>query len=311
MKSPLMSRRSFLQTTAMATTALAAGACHTAPADPPWTIGCFNRPWMQKFGSHIQPVDTEQPANWGFDVALKGVKAAGYHTIGLLTPMPDDPFIGSQATEEYLTGLKQKIADSGLTANMGALHVKPELPLDQAIEDAHQQMDHAHFLNLTWLLTFGVEKREYYDQYYKIMADAADYSHHLKMKLVMKPHGGSSGTAEEIERCLREVNRPNFKIWYDAGNIIYYEGKDPVEQLKPIAQYVTGFCAKDCGGRRSEVMIQFGEGKVDFAGIFKVLKSAGFNGPIFVECAGGKTFTEVTDDARANRLFLEKTLAAI
>ena len=58
-------------------------------------------------------------------------------------------------------------------------------------------------------------------------------------------------------------------------------------------------------------MIQFGAGKVDFPAVFKELKKAGFNGPTFVECAGGRTFAEVTDNARANRLFLEKVFAAI
>jgi sugar phosphate isomerase/epimerase len=84
-----------------------------------------------------------------------------------------------------------------------------------------------------------------------------------------------------------------------------------VEELKPIVQYVTGFCAKDCTGEKGDVMIQFGAGQVDFTAVFKELKQGGFNGPVYVECAGGKTFTEVTDDARANRLFLEKVIAEI
>ena len=84
------------------------------------------------------------------------------------------------------------------------------------------------------------------------------------------------------------MNRPNFKIWYDAGNIIYYTGKDPVEQLKPIVQYVTGFCAKDCDHQKGDVFVQFGQGKVDFPAVFGELKKAGFDGPVMVECAAGR-----------------------
>jgi sugar phosphate isomerase/epimerase len=312
MKTPVLPRRAFLQTAALAATALATGACYMMAKGPSsWPIGCFNRPWMQKSGTKRQPLDTPQPANWGFDVALKGIKQAGYGTAGLLTPMPEESFIGSQATDEYLTDLKKRIADSGLIVNMGALHVKPGLPLEEAIRDTRRQIDHARFLNLEWLLTFGVDEKEHYETYYKMMADAADYAEQAKMKLVLKPHGGGSGASEEIRRCLGRVNRPNFKVWYDAGNIVYYTGKDPVEELKPIVQYVTGFCAKDCTGEKGDVMIQFGAGRVDFAAIFKELKKAGFNGPTFVECAGGQTFAEVTDKARANRQFLEKVFAAI
>jgi len=311
MTTPVLSRRAFLQTTALATTALATSAYPAMAAGSSWPIGCFNRPWMQKFGSRTQTLNMLEPANWGFDVALDSIRLAGYTTAGLLTPMPDEPFIGSASSDWYLTNLKGRIARSGLAVTMGALHVKPELPLADAIRDTRRQIDHAQFLNLQWLLTFGVDKKEDYEKYYKIMADAADYAQQAKMKLVMKPHGGSSGTAEEIQRCLSQVNRPNFKIWYDAGNIVYYEGKDPVEELKPIAQYVTGFCAKDCTGKSGEVMIQFGTGKVDFTAVFRELKKAGFNGPTFVECAGGRTMAEVTLGAQANRQFLERVFAAI
>jgi len=111
---------------------------------------------------------------------------------------------------------------------------------------------------------------------------------------------------------MKKVGHPNFRIWYDAGNIIHYTGKDPVEELKPIVQYVTGFCAKDCGEPKGEVMIQFGAGKVDFAGVFKVLKSAGFDGPIMVECCAVAETPEATAaNARANREFLEKVLASV
>jgi sugar phosphate isomerase/epimerase len=111
---------------------------------------------------------------------------------------------------------------------------------------------------------------------------------------------------------LKAVGHPNFKIWYDAGNIIFYTGKDPVKELEPIVEHVTGFCAKDCAAQKSEVMIQFGEGKVDFAGVFKKLKAAGFNGPIMVECCKiGATAQETTENARANRVFLEKVLASV
>jgi sugar phosphate isomerase/epimerase len=310
MKTSAMPRRAFLQTTALATTALAAGACHTFAGGSSRPIGCFNRPWMQKFGPKV-PLDTPQPANWGFDVALKGIRQAGYKTGGLLTPMPEEPFIGPQATDEYLTNLKKRIAGAGVAVNMGALHLKPELPLEEAIRDVRRQIDHAQFLNLEWLLTFGVDEKEHYEKYCKMMADAADYAEQAKVKLVLKPHGGGSGASEEIRRCLGRVNRPNFKVWYDAGNILYYTGKDPVEELKPIVQYVTGFCAKDCTGEKGGVMIPFGAGRVDFIAVFKELKKAGFNGPTFVECAGGQTFAEVTASARANRLFLEKVFAAI
>ena len=261
-----------------------------------WPIGCFNRPWT----------------TWSYDAALKQIKAAGYQTTGLLTATKDEPFIGASATPEYLARLKQRIADSGLTATMGALRSRHNIPLDESIKEVRRQIENAETLALTSVLSFGVDKPDEYGHYYKVMSDAAAYAQERRIKLVMKPHGGSSGASDEIVTVMKAVRHSNFKIWYDAGNIIYYTGRDPVEELKPIAQHVTGFCAKDCGAVKGDVMIQFGTGKVNFAAVFATLKAAGFAGPIMVECCTvGATAEETMANARANRVFLEDVLARV
>ncbi len=261
-----------------------------------WTVGCFNRPWTK----------------WSYDECLDGIKAAGYKVTGLLSRTRQDPFTGSDATPEYLAALKQKLAARGLKANMTALRVRADQPFEVAQKDLRQQIDNAQFLKLEHLLTFGVDKPSEYDNFYKLMSDAAAYAKERKLKLVMKPHGGASGASDEIVAVIKKVSHPNFKIWYDAGNIIHYTGKDPVEELKPIIQHVTGFCAKDCATVKGEVMIQFGTGKVDFKGVFAALKAGGYKGPIMVECCTvGATPAETTANAKANREFLEKVLASI
>ncbi|MEO6181968.1 MAG: sugar phosphate isomerase/epimerase, partial [Verrucomicrobiota bacterium] len=151
-----------------------------------------------------------------------------------------------------------------------------------------------------------------YENYYKLMADGAAYAQERGIKLVLKPHGGGSGASEEILRCMEKVKHPNLKVWYDAGNIIYYTGKDPLEQLKPIAQHVTGFCAKDCEKPKGNVMRTFGTGKVDFRAVFTELKKAGFNGPVMVECCElGDTPEIIAANARKNREFLEPLFASL
>ena len=261
-----------------------------------WPIGCFNRPWTQ----------------WPFDDTLKSVKAAGYSMTGLLTRTKLDPFIASDAAPEYLEGLKRAIAASGITANMAALRSRHDIPLEDTVRSLRKEIDNAAFLGLKYVMTFGIDNPEQFDHYFKAMADAAAYGAEKGVQVVMKPHGGSSGASSEIIAAMKKVGHPNFRIWYDAGNIIHYTGKDPVEELKPIVQYVTGFCAKDCAELKGDVMIQFGAGKVDFPGVFRVLKAAGFQGPIMVECcAPAATPEAVAANARANREFLEKVLAAL
>jgi sugar phosphate isomerase/epimerase len=297
-----MNRRTFLQTTAAAALSpLLRG----APAEPTagtvsWPIGCFNRAWTK----------------WSYDAALDGIKGAGYTLTGLLsrhplfengnsapTPGKSEAFAGSEATPEYLEALRKRIADRGLADNMCALRNRFSGAVTDVIKDVRAQIDHAKTLSLEYVLTFGVANPTEYENFFRSMADAAAYAQERGLKLVMKPHGGSSGSSEEILQTLGKVGHPNF---------IYYTGKDPVADLGPIAEHVTGFCAKDCLDKGQEVMTQFGTGKVDFPAVFKKLKAAGFNGPIMVEgIAVGATPEETTENARKNREFLERTLAAI
>ncbi len=290
-----MNRRKFIQQAACTGAAVIA-LNHLAEAKVNWPIGCFNRPWTK----------------WSFDQTLREIKAAGYKTTGLLSRTKDEPFISPDATPEYLESLKKRIAASGLKANMGALRSRHNVLIEESVREVRKQIDNAKFLSLQYVLSFGADKPEEFAHYFKVMSDAAGYAEEKGVKLVMKPHGGISGSSAEILRCIKEVNHRNFGIWYDAGNIIHYTGKDPVAEIDGIAPHITGFCAKDCGELKGDVMIQFGAGKVDFTAVFKKLKAGGFNGPVMVECCRvGATPEETTANARANREFLEKTLASI
>ena len=120
-----MTRRRFLQSSAAmaATTSMNPGSLSAAQATQnnpgvSWPIGCFNRPW------------SGEKHKWSYDVALDGMRAAGYRLTGLLSRLPDEPLAGSDATPDYLTKLKDRIAARGLKANMAALRNRNDLALD-------------------------------------------------------------------------------------------------------------------------------------------------------------------------------------
>src|SRR5437016_13973730 len=117
----MMNRREFLQHTiaggiaASLTTSMRATSVQ-------WPIGCFNRPWT----------------TWSFDEALKQIKAAGYQTTGLLTRTKDEPFVGPDAAPEYPVTLRQRIAASGLKANMAALRSRHDISLGDSIAEVRR-----------------------------------------------------------------------------------------------------------------------------------------------------------------------------
>jgi sugar phosphate isomerase/epimerase len=260
-----------------------------------WQVGCFSRPWSQ----------------WSFDEALDSMQAAGFGLVGLLGGHTREPFIYSEATPETLDHLQQRIQAHGMTVNFARLHIRPGLPLQEDFPNVQAQIDRAQRLGIKYLMAFASDKPEEYDPYYRLMFEAATYAAPLGIQIVFKPHGGCSASADEMLECIEKVHHPNFCLWYDAGNIIHYTGKDPVKDVERVARYVTGFCAKDCAELKGEVMIQFGEGKVDFAGVFHKLQAVGFDGPVMIECCAGQTLEEVTAKSRENRLFLENLFASL
>lgn len=299
MKSQPSTRRRFLETSALAVAAASLGPAAraaTSAAGRAWTVGCLNRPWTK----------------WSADEMLDGVKAAGFRVIGLQTPTPADPFVAAAAKRDYLAALKDKIAARGLEAFQGRVQTRDNAPEAEEAAAIRAQIDHAKFLGLRVLINTGTAKPEAYAAWYRKMALAAAYGADHGVQIVVKPHGGVTAAAPELLTCLEKVNHPNFGLWYDAGNLIYYTGKDPIADLEPLLPHVTAFTAKDCAAKGADVMTQFGTGKVDFTAIFRRLKRAGFAGPIVVEsCAVGATAAETTANARANRVFLEKALAGI
>jgi len=122
-----MNRREFLHQTILAGAATSVGLSMTdsrGAASVQWPIGCFNRPWT----------------TWSFDETLKQIKAAGYPTVGLLTRTKEEPFIGADGTPDYLSRLKQRIADSGLKATMAALRSRHNIPLDESIKSGGAEL---------------------------------------------------------------------------------------------------------------------------------------------------------------------------
>ena len=183
-----------------------------------------------------------------------------------------------------------------------------------------------------YALNLGVEDEERWVDWCKVLADAAAFGRERGVKVVVKHHHGLNNTSLDLLAWIKQVNHPNFGVFFDPGNVVYYTGKDPVKQLEIIGPHVSGVVAKDCnaphfleravgdppfgtavtGPGNPEVMIQFGTGKVDFAAFFKRLKSCGFNGPVMVEGTEvGSTLEQTIANARANREFLEKVFASM
>jgi len=317
------SRREFLVTASAAAAAsvLPVSAREQAPRAAPWPIGCHTRPF-----TGFRASQATNP-----DYVLDAVKAAGYQYSDMISPAPPGGR-GAPVTPEMITALKQKLTTRGLKSNIASLPTAAKgVALPDAIAAARDVITTAHGLGQKYALNLGVEDEERWVDWCKVLSDAAAFGHERGVKVVVKHHHGLNNTSLDLLAWIKQVNHPNFGVFFDPGNVVYYTGKDPVKQLEIIGPHVSGVVAKDCnaphfleravgdppfgtavtGAGNPEVMIQFGTGKVDFPAFFKKLKSYGFNGPVMVEGTEvGSTLEQTIANARANREFLEKVFAS-
>src|SRR5262249_44585837 len=63
--------------------------------------------------------------------------------------------------------------------------------------------------------------------------------------IVVKQHGGTTGTGEACAKIVREVNHEAIAVNYDAGNVMDYLNVDPLPDLEKCADVVRSFCIKD------------------------------------------------------------------
>src|SRR5262249_25942222 len=63
--------------------------------------------------------------------------------------------------------------------------------------------------------------------------------------LVVKQHGGETGTGAACAAIVREVGDEGVKVNYDAGNVMDYLDVDPIPDIRACADEVRSFCIKD------------------------------------------------------------------
>jgi sugar phosphate isomerase/epimerase len=130
----------------------------------------------------------------------------------------------------------------------------------------------------------GVDKETAYERLRR--AGEIARRHGVIIALETHPDLGTNGDVHR--ETMRRINHPNVRVNFDTGNITYYNDRaDVVAELKKVVDLVATVELKDHGGRpMTWDFPALGRGKIDFAGVLKVLKDHGYAGPITIEVEG-------------------------
>ena len=104
--------------------------------------------------------------------------------------------------------------------------------------------------------------------------------------IVIKPHSGITSTGADLKAVLERATAPGVRGCWDAGNIHYYEGLNPEDNLEQsgVAPLIASVCIKDHAGPPFTNNFPMpGDGEVDHLRMLEILAGAGFQGPLIFE----------------------------
>ena len=180
--------------------------------------------------------------------ALDGIKAAGYRFVAWGTTHDEGdgratPVIPKDAEPARARELGRRCRDLGLEPVMMFSGTYPEAA--DGFEVHRQRILQAAAAGIPQVLTFGhtkgASRAVWVDRFRRLGPIARDNN----VTVVVKQHGGETGTGEACAAVTREVNHPNIKVNYDAGNVLDYLDKDPIPDIRACAAEVRSFCIKD------------------------------------------------------------------
>jgi sugar phosphate isomerase/epimerase len=211
------------------------------------------------------------------DRALSGIKEAGYRYVAWGTTHreggSDVPVIAADVPPDRAKELGRKCRDLGLEPLMMFSMVYPEAP--DALEILKSRIRQAEAGGLRHVLTFGHtrggNRKVWVERFKQLGPMARDHG----VTIVVKQHGGETGTGAACAAIVREVNDEGIKVNYDAGNVMDYLDVDPIPDLRGCADEVRGFCIKDHRNFPKDEDCGPGFGEIDH---YKLLQPVAFTG---------------------------------
>ncbi len=181
--------------------------------------------------------------------ALTGLRGAGYRHVAWGTTHMEDgkrvPVLAADAPPGRAKDLASRCRDQGLEPVMMFSGVYPEAK--DGFEVLRQRVLQAAAGRVPQVLTFGHTRGGNDKVWIDRLTRLAPICRDNNVVLVVKQHGGETGTGAACARITRAVNHSHIKVNYDAGNVLdYLNGKvNPLEDLRACATEVRSFCIKD------------------------------------------------------------------
>jgi sugar phosphate isomerase/epimerase len=220
------------------------------------------------------------------DAALEGLAAAGYRAVEIGAVKGWFEHIDPDAvSDKEIDRIGRKLADLGLTPVSLSGH--SALQTDDGAARFGRAIDIAAALGMRIVNTYtgDATTEAEIDAYFANVADLCDRAAKAGLKIGMETDSNMLPTAEAGLAILDRIGRPDVLGFnYDPGNVVYYTGADPIEDIKIALPRMVHFHFKDkVGGKGVFNFPPPGEGELDMPKLLQLCADAGYNGPISAE----------------------------
>ena len=253
--------------------------------------------------------------------SLEGIKSAGYRYVAWGTRHRETPggeripVMPTDAPPAKAKELGKRCRDLGLEPLMMFSIVYPEAP--DGLKVLTNRIKQAAAAGMPQVLTFGHteggNEKLWLERFKKLGPVARDHG----VMIVVKQHGGSTGTGEACAKIVRQVNDPGVMVNYDAGNVMDYLNVDPIPDILKCADVVRSFCIKDHRNWPKDQDCGPGFGEIDHYRLLHPVAFTGLKMPlccenIFAPLIARPEKPEGIDAlARRARKFLETVIAGL
>lgn len=226
-----MDRRRFLSTATAAAAMTAANAQEVG-----WTefqLACMTLPYSK----------------FPFARALSGIRGAGYRYVAWGTTHPDPatgaakPVLDWREPATRAREVARQSRDAGLEPVMMFAMVNIEA---EGAPEAHaRRIEQAAAAGIPYVLTFGHTQPGKREAAMATLKRAGPLARQAGVQVLIKQHGGNTATGVDCARIIAEVADEGVRLCYDAGNVMDYEGTDPLPDIAQCWRDIRAFCIKD------------------------------------------------------------------
>jgi sugar phosphate isomerase/epimerase len=294
---------------------LPAMAWHSLSARPGTTPGEAGKPTQFLIACMTLPY-----SQFPLERALTGIKSAGYSYVSWGTTHREKdgkevPVIAPGDPPAKARELAARCRDLGLAPLMMFSGVYPEAK--DAIEILTSRIRQASAAGVPQVLTFGhtegSDRRLWIERFKKLGPIARDQG----VMIVVKQHGGNTGTGAACAEIIREVADEGVKVNYDAGNVMDYLDVDPISDIKKCSEEIRSFCIKDHRNFPADEDCGPGLGEIDHYRLLHTVAFTGLKMPLCCENIFAPVIPRPTDPAgvdalaRRAREFLEIVIPGV